>query len=360
MYQSVSNFDNLYSQTYAMKMSSESYFLVALPSIILFICGLYSLNPRLFKYDNYKLPIQSKSWILLTVVLLTVIDQIFHESNYIIFLLCSFRYVLIFYLFFYLKKDFIIYFTTFSVFLLEYLHCFKTTMFHNILMWTVFFVFLLVGIHKMSKIKLFVLFTVLILLVIVVQQIKLDTRRSWVEEDSTPVLEQSEFLSNLTVRFNQGWILSSAVERTESKNDYQGALFIESYFNNIFDLRILNSEKLDISKASYFRLFSGHDLSEGTSMALGIVAEGFISYGLMGAYLFSFFWGITIGLVYEHARRFNDLRFYSFLLCFFYVIRPDTQVNLAINHIVKSFIVIHLLFFLLRDVKTLNIHGKAN
>jgi hypothetical protein len=223
-----------------------------------------------------------------------------------------------------------------------------------------FFVFLLVGMNKLSKIKSFLLFSASILLVIAVQRNKLEIRQSWVGEERAAAMDQSEFLSNLTVRFNQGWILSSAVERTESNDDYQGLLFVESYFNNIFDLRVLNSEKLDISKASYFRLFSGHELSEGTSMALGIVAEGFISFGLMGAYLFSFFWGITIGLIYEHARRYKDLQFYMFFLCFFYVIRPDTQVNLAINHIVKSLIVIHTVFLIFREIKSLNFYGKAN
>ena len=97
--------------------------------------------------------------------------------------------------------------------------------------------------------------------------------------------------------------------------DFQGLTNVNKYIEAAFLPRFLAPNKLKSGEKEIFNEFSGHKLNEGTSMGLGIFADGYIAYGTWGVYIFGFALGLIFALTFKLVERWSKISpFYILLL----------------------------------------------
>jgi hypothetical protein len=168
---------------------------------------------------------------------------------------------------------------------------------------------------------------------------------------SDEVTNEKNLLSTLN-RANQAWIFASSIDRMNRYGDFQGMTNVNLYIEAALLPRFLAPNKIKSggeSGRSIFNQFSGHELHEGTSMGLGIFADGYIAYGAFGVLIFGFSLGLIFSLVFMLIEGWTKISaFYVFFLLpiLNYAVRPDCELQTTINHIVKSIIIFGFLVYL--------------
>ena len=120
--------------------------------------------------------------------------------------------------------------------------------------------------------------------------------------------------------------------------------------------RFLAPNKLESGNKEIFNQFSGHSINDGTSMGLGIFADGYIAYGTWGVYIFGFVLGIIFSLTFKLVERWTKISpFYVLLLLpmLNYAVRPDCELQTTINHLAKSIVVFGALVYFTKNRFTL-------
>jgi hypothetical protein len=334
--------DDIYTNNYAMKLDLNTYYSIAFPSIMFFIAGLFSIRSNFQRYELKQVPNFSHvTGFIAGAFICLFLRIIYTDTIFFVYLLAQLRYPLAFYLFFQVSKRY--WWLLFLLFSVDFYFSLQNTMFQNLTIWVIFFIMKFIQSNKYSIVKKIFLFATLLISLIYMQKTKIDTRTKWKNVNSQEIeLNDESFTSNIIVRMNQGWILASAVERVDRVKDYQRFGIINLYIDNAISVRAINTEKY-VARADLFNRFSGHELSDGTSMSLGIVADGYLSFQLMGALCFSFFWGWLIAFIIRQFDNFikqDEIYYYIILIVLFYMVRPDTQVALAFNHVVKSMVLV--------------------
>jgi hypothetical protein len=94
-----------------------------------------------------------------------------------------------------------------------------------------------------------------------------------------------------------------------------------------------------------FRRISGIDLNKGTSMGLSVIAEFYANYGVLGAWVAMFLYGLTLALIIKFIivvlGSNSPLILLWFVLFFFQVVKAETELIKITNHLFKA-----LLFFI--------------
>ena len=118
------------------------------------------------------------------------------------------------------------------------------------------------------------------------------------QANSEALIGEENLLGTLN-RGNQAWIFASTVNRMDSYNDFQGMNNVNKYLEAALLPRFLAPNKIKSGGESgreIFNQFSGHVLAEGTSMGLGVFADGYIAYGAWGVYIFGFLLGLIFSI----------------------------------------------------------------
>jgi hypothetical protein len=245
-------------------------------------------------------------------------------------------------------------------------------MYHDAIMWVLFFaLFVVYTIKPSMRIKFFGVLT-LVTLVLFIQAIKKTYRDQVWENGKTASLEtisdvgsskansesiigEDNLLSTLN-RGNQAWIFASTVERMDRFKDFQGLNNVNKYMESALLPRFLAPNKLKSGDKEIFNQFSGHTINESTSMGLGIFADGYIAYGAWGVYIFGFVLGLIFSLTFKLVERWTKISpFYVLLLLpmLNYAVRPDCELQTTINHLAKSIVLFGALVYFTKDRFTL-------
>lgn len=237
--------------------------------------------------------------------------------------------------------------------------------------WIVFLYFVLSLRYQFSiKMKLIYL-SILSILLLTIQGMKLDFRTIlWDDKNeisSTDLFVQlsstqlgktnleNEFLkgevfSNLTTRLNQGWHLEKAMNHVPSKVDFANGDEIFSDVKNSIVPRVLMPSKKTVTNRDKFIYYTGYNLSEGTSMSVGVFGDAYLNFGFYG-FIFLF----TVGRCFILFIKFFVNKYvsiqghYIFWLPFFshYLIRSGNDFYIVLNSFLKGvfvFIVIDYLW----------------
>lgn len=363
---------------YGMKINPDTYFSLALPGFLLFAVGMYIIPNRLFKPEFKKVnqaAVMNERFLLqttITGIFLRIFSDFFPgELGFFVYLLSMMRFVGAFSLFATNSKKFawLVLFTL----LIELFYAFKAGMYHDAIMWVLFFALFFVYTSKPSlRIKLIGAGS-LILLVLFVQAIKVAYREQvWIDgkeasletisnvgsskANSESLIGEENLLSSLN-RGNQAWIFASTVNRMDVYKDFQGMTNVNKYIEAALLPRFLAPNKLESGDKEIFNSFSGHIINEGTSMGLGIFADGYIAYGAWGVYTFGFFLGLIFSLTFKLVERWTKISpfYFLFLLPMLnYAVRPDCELQTTINHLAKSIVVFGALVYFTRKRFTLD------
>ena len=362
---------------YGMKVPLDQYFNLALPGFLFFTLGLIIIPTKIFRVDYSKVDqsaIVNKDFLMKVVVvgvLLRVTSSIFPgEIGFVIYLIAMVRFVAAFALFSLSKR---LWYYSAIVLSLELLYALVAGMYHDAVMWIIFFALYFIYANKPSiQIKL-IGASSFILLVLLIQAIKftyreaawqdaskqnLSTATSIASEKATSdvLLGEENLLSTLN-RGNQAWIFASTVDNLDRTKNFQGLTNVNKYLEAALLPRFLAPDKLSSGNKEIFNEFSGHVINEGTSMGLGIFADGYIAYGAWGVYIFGFALGLIFALTFKLVERWSKISpFYVLLLLplLNYAVRPDCELQTAINHLFKGVLLYGFLVYLTRKRFTLD------
>jgi hypothetical protein len=364
-----------------MKIPFEQYFNMAFPGFIMFALGMFIIPNNLFKPDfnniNQATIINERFLIQITIagIFLRIFSGIFPgELSFFMYLVSMIRFVGVFSLFAMNYKRFT--WLALLILIIELYYGFQAGMYHDAIMWVIFYaLFYVYTVKPKLQIKFFGAAS-LILLVLFIQAVKFTYREQvWrggesanietitevgIKKANTESLIGDDNLLGTLNRGNQAWIFASTVNRMDRFKDFQGMTNVNKYLEAALLPRFLAPNKLKSGGESgreIFNEFSGHTLNEGTSMGLGIFADGYIAYGAWGVYIFGFMLGLIFSLTFKLVERWSKISpIYVLLLLpmLNYAVRPDCELQTTINHLAKSILVFGAMVYFTKNRFTLD------
>lgn len=162
----------------------------------------------------------------------------------------------------------------------------------------------------------------------------------------------SENVSKVTTRINQGWIISKIMDYVPRHTDHLGGKSVSDAISASLLPRFLFPNKTSTEDAlMVFEKVTGLTLIGGTSMGLSVVGEFYANYGIYGAWLAMFIYGLFISFFLKLLVRLsgNSPFFVLWLVViFFQVIKAETYLIKVLNHLIKASIFVFVLHFGLR------------
>jgi hypothetical protein len=153
------------------------------------------------------------------------------------------------------------------------------------------------------------------------------------------------------------------VDNLDRNKDFQGLKNVNKYLEAAILPRFLAPNKLSSGNKEIFNKFSGHTINEGTSMGLGIFADGYIAYGAWGVYIFGFVLGLLFSLTFKLVERCTKISpFYVLMLLplLNYAVRPDCELQTTITHLFKGILLYGFLVYLTRKRFTMDSHENKS
>jgi hypothetical protein len=359
--------------TYNLKLSPEAYFNLAIPGFGLFCLGLFSIKTNLFTPDFSSINITSliNEKLLKNITIIAILFSLLNslvpgELAFIIYLISLIQYVSAFSLFaINPQKNFIWPAITLLYILYK---AFLLGMYHDALMWLLFFCIFFIYLLKPNlKVKL-VGFLFCVIFILFIQSIKQSYREEvWFGQKEASIATASEvgyskantdvilgeenLLGSLT-RSNQAWIFASTVDNMDRNKNFQGLTIVYKYLEASFLPRFLAPDKIKSGDREIFNTFSGHTINSGTSMGLGIFADGYIAYGAAGVYIFGFALGLIFALTFKLVEGWTKISPFYVLFIFpllNYAVRPDCELQTTINHLTKGILLYGLIVWYTRN-----------
>ncbi len=358
---------------YKMRLTPETYFSIAIPAMLCLHAGLFLIRTKIFTYSFYTDRIKTsvneqllKAW-LIGGVLLGMIQSFFPgDIGFVVYLLSGIKYVAAFALFIIDRRKYKWYLI--AILAMEILGSLRAGMFHDTVVWILFFSMVWTYIEKPTASAKAILGSIAIMVLFTLQSVKglyreqlragteggfgtFSTAFSKGSGSSGGLFNMSNFALSLT-RANQGWILSSAMQNADRKQNFQGMKLVKIYAEAAFLPRALAPNKLEAGDTKIFNEFSGIRILKGTSMGLGLFADGYISYGYYGTLIFAFFFGLICALVFRIVERWTDVSpyfaFFAFTVLNF-AVRADCESQTWMGHIVKGLVVYSVVMYYARQ-----------
>ncbi len=350
--------------TYPMKIEAFDYFLIAIPGFLCFYAGMFAFKTRIFtpKMEKVKRDAENNKSLLINFVIIGLFLRLFGsvfggELTFFVYLGSSIRFVGAFALIACDSRKYSIWIA--AVLILELYFAFIGAMFHDAIMWILFFALYSVYTFKPSiSIRLFglIVFVVFVLFIQGLKGVYRDRIKEAGTSDLGMVLETSsevsddigsvDNLSGSLSRSNQAWIFASTKERMDRIGDFQGLHILGIYAEAAFLPRIFAPDKIKSGDKEIFNSYSGHQINENTSMGLGVFSDGYIAYGYWGVIFFTFGLGLLFNFTFRIVESWAKLsEFYVLMVLplLNYAIRPDCELQTTINHLVKGLLVFGIL-----------------
>jgi len=352
---------------YKIKLDAEQYYALILPGFLMFNLGINFFKTRLFYTDFDLVKIYAilnekilKQLLYLGVFLKVLLFYVSGDLNFFIYALSLIRFVGAFALFAIDSKKY--FHWVVFVLLLEVLQAFVVGMYHDMTMWLVFFGIYYVYLKKSSlrwKLSFALISVVSILFIQSLKQVYRAATWSGDREASLStafdIAESNTSVESLTgddnlistlTRSNQAWIFASTVDHMNRYQNFQGLNNVKLYTEAALLPRFLAPNKIKSGDREIFNKFSGHEISETTSMGLGIFADGYIAYGAWGVAIFGFALGLLFSITFIVVENWTKISPFFMLFLFpilNYAVRPDCETQTTINHLVKSMFIYWLL-----------------
>lgn len=239
----------------------------------------------------------------------------------------------------------------------------SNAMFHDFVLWSAFFYMFWAFQFKPSVFTKLTTFAVAGIFLISLQTIKAAYRSEvWAGNKGNKIelfvglmydallgdgstLDAEENNVDNNVRLNQGWIISAILDEIPKKTNYFGGSTIVDALSASLLPRFLDPDKAKAGGQENFRKFTGLQISDGTSMGISIIGEGYGNYGKIGGIFFMGFWALFVLLVWKYLLKqaSKNILLVAFLpLIFLQVIKAETELVVVLNHLVKSGIVVLL------------------
>ncbi|MCX6208482.1 MAG: hypothetical protein NTZ59_02985, partial [Bacteroidetes bacterium] len=156
--------------------------------------------------------------------------------------------------------------------------------------------------------------------------------------DNDALFSEEKIASNL-VRVNQAWIAASTIDNMNRTQKFAGTELLYKYLEAAFLPRFLAPDKLTAGNKEIFNEYSGHKISQNTSMALGIIADGYIAFKFPGVLMYCLGLGLLFSFIFKIVERWSKISPFFALLLFpilYYAVRPDCELQTTLGELVKG------------------------
>jgi hypothetical protein len=240
----------------------------------------------------------------------------------------------------------------------------QSALFHDLILWGLFFFLVWALKHKPSFNKKIVFTTIALTFVVLTQSIKSSFRKALWEggydgnkislyiRTIKGVLDNSFFsseedLNKLNIRLNQGWHISSVLSHVPFSEPFaNGATVVEATSASILPRFLNPNKKIAGGKENYER-FTGNKLGKGTSMGISIIGEAYANFGRFGGILFMLFFGFFLSWVWFRINKIyknHPILLFFIPLLFIQVVKAETELFVVLNHLLKASFVVWLFF----------------
>lgn len=357
------NYNEAEFMPYRMELEPNDYFSVAIPGILALHAGIYILPTKIFKTRFEFVKLQAilneeimKKWLIIG-LLLNIANDILPlpgEIGFFMVLLSGLRYVGLFGL---LTLNGAKYkYQIALVFVYEFIWAFTHAFFHDLMIWLIFFGLYFVFLQKINISKKILGTIAFLLFAYVLQNFKSEYRNKlYVEEvgsytvalsgaadskfSNTDALFSEEQVAQTLIRVNQAWIAASTIDHTNETGEFVGTDLLMKYVEAAFLPRFLAPDKLTSGNKEIFNKYSGHKIAQNTSMALGVVADGYLAFGGNGVIIYCFGLGLLFSIIFKIVEKWGNISPFFVLLLFpilYYAVRPDCELQTTLGQLIKG------------------------
>ncbi len=152
-------------------------------------------------------------------------------------------------------------------------------------------------------------------------------------------------IADVVSRIDEGWVTAKSIEyQSAGGYKFQNGEHMLVVMESAVFPRLLVPDKLQVGDAQEFNKYSGHTVQSGTSIALGLLTDGYVDFGYWGIFVV-FGFGMVISLfirIYHKMDKKYPLVKLFLPIGFFYAVRPDTDTQSALGAVIKVTFVIWL------------------
>jgi hypothetical protein len=367
------------SHKYYMYISSNEYFEYVIPGILFLHIGLFTFKTQFNKkkFLEYVNRInQSEPRLGLLLVVIGIASEIASpyvpiSLNFVIYLSIQLKYVGVGFMIFskHNNNQFIIVIVMLSLIYSSI----SSGFFHEMLIWGIllfpFFRFR----YNLSNLKIIMISIAGLLTVLIIQSVKpilrlelsKNKQRSAIDIFTKTFSQQYAFgklfdlnnTSQSNIRFNQGWIISAIIANVPKKTDYANGETISTGIYSAVVPRFLDSEKKQAGGREDFMKYTGLYLSEGTSMGMSLIGEGYANFGKLGI-VFMFLYGLTISYIWRITTnpnlKWGNLALFLPII-FLQVIKAETDFVTVFTHLIKASVFVFVTLTLIRGAFNINL-----
>jgi len=363
------------SQHWKMKMSvpEVEYMVLAVPAVIFYSIGLYSCrsSKRIVSLGRYagitrqiveRLRFLPFYLIGTGVVFSLAVDKLPPSLEFPGYVLSNLKYIGLIYLIFSERQEnkaaiLIV------AFLLTFMSSLRTTMFHDLMLWSAFIGMYVAFIFRPGLGKKIILVCLGLAFVFVIQAVKDEFRTKRAALGTSAQVEVGKFIESIEERFqddedlrasniermvlriNQGWIISRIMTQVPAKLPFEEGETVVTAIKATLLPRILYPDKPEAGGRVNFMKYTGYYLEIGTSMGISLLGEAYINYGVKGAWAFMFVFGVissfVIRQIFQLAARYPTIWLW-FPLILFHFIKAETELLVQLNFLVKSILMVYL------------------
>lgn len=364
---------------YRMSLTESEYFSLAIPAMLCLQAGLFVMKTNIFRVNFVMINLQSvlnqsvlKSWLIIGVICSVIRNYLPGELSFFVYLVSGIRFIAAFGLFALDRKKYKWYLL--GALILEIFQAIWMVMFHDLVLWIVFFAIFFAYLQKPSIFLKMSFLVVGIFAVFILQVSKNDYRqKTWFGTEDAGIgtfkevalgsiekglFTERNFAGSFT-RVNQAWIFASTVKNMDRRLDFQGLHIVGLYLESAILPRFIAPNKLSSGNKEIFNKFSGHTINKGTSMGLGVFGDGYIAYGTIGVYIFAFVLGLLFCIVFKIVETWVVISpFFVFFIfpILNYAVRPDCETQTIIGHLVKSVFVFAVMVSIYRKYFSVKIY----
>jgi hypothetical protein len=354
---------------YKMRISPDKYFYISSIGLLGILIGVNLIkNPLLFKPNIKLIQLESamnkkvlQSWLYSGIVLSLIAGSFPTEIAFLIYLLSLIRFIGAFGLYSLNPTDNWKY--VLGVLVYEFIVSLRYGMFHDFVMWTVFFIIYYLYLKKITNLKKVSLMILAFISISFIQNSKATYREALGRQEvaglntfiksskliqnnnqTNNILYSDNFINSIT-RINQGWIFASVIDNMDRYRNFQGLTVLKEYAKAALLPRIFAPDKIRAGDKKIFNQFSGTLINDNTSMGIGILGDGYVAYGEFGVFIFGLFFGLCFAIVFKIVSGWTKVSPFFFLFIFpilNYAVRPDCELQTILGHMVKSILIFSL------------------
>lgn len=355
---------------YHMYVPVEEYMSLAVPSVIALALGLYAFRSKkrialVHHYAAITRDIVSRSQYLpfyligIGFVFSFLVDRFPPSLAFPAHILSNIKYIGLIYLLFsdrQKSKGLILA----LAFTLTFLSSLRGAMFHDLLLWSAFIGMYAAYIFRPSNTQKALAVLLGLAFIFVLQAAKDEYRERLREEGQGQNVQKflssvderlieaetanSSNVERLIIRINQGWIISRIMTTTPAFVPFaEGETIIVAIKASVLP-RLFFPDKPTAGGRVNFEKYVGFELQSSTSMGISLLGEAYINFGVRGAWVFMFIFGLVSSFVIQRffllAAKYPTIWLW-FPLILLHFVKAETELLVQLNFIVKSIIMVY-------------------